>query len=691
LDQVNVVFNEDPTKALWSLLAENWKELKSRTPGNMEVYARRIQGVNTVKFEQVSIVHRRNSDDFQEVKAFKDYNEYKSDFGRSISFNATYSLNPNVNFSAGQDQAELGQYPFSKFSNSDILPFDRATLDKFAALPIIGIFEPRGWSYYSFTTDSKYSQGGKDFAIISFEPNSNSEGWKGRLKANLSSGRVLFIEAQINGLDIVQHYSDSASFYVKNQNWSWAQGEERFEQVVHRINVFSPAAIKNRSLVAVLPEQQLNDISYWEAFRPESKEIDRWTSKQDSIIRYLNSDEYLDSADAVYNEFHWYEPLVSGIGYRKRSKGINYYLSPLIAQVNVFGVGGTRWTPAGIYSKRFSNYEQLNISLRANYGLKNNDLKGALDLGYTYAPLHNGSIHLKFGNDYQQITQSVDLGGLFLRSNYIEKTFAEAYHRYEWFNGFYTRLGFEYSKRESIEGLDLSSDLFNPLTPIEPFETYTVAQLGAELLIRPFQRYYLKGRQKIVLASKWPDIRITIKQGIPRFLNSDVRYTKYEFNIEDMMRWGAPGETFYVFSSGGFLNDPSTVRFIEHKWFRGGDYFLLTHPIYTFQALPRTFASPEVYFTGNFMHHFNGFFLSRIPVIRNFNMNVACGGAALALPQSDRYHLEAFAGLEKKVQLWDTPSRIGAYYVFLPFDAAPGFRFKLGMDMKNTFLDRWNF
>ena len=128
------------------------------------------------------------------------------------------------------------------------------------------------------------------------------------------------------------------------------------------------------------------------------------------------------------------------------------------------------------------------------------------------------------------------------------------------------------------------------------FETYTVAQLGAEILIRPFQRYYLKGRQKIVLSSRWPDFRLTFKQGIPDILGSNVRYTKYEFQVEDMVRWGAPGESFYNLISGGFLNDPSTVRFIEYKWFRGGDFLLFTNPLFTMQSLPETFASPEVYF-----------------------------------------------------------------------------------------------
>jgi len=333
----------------------------------------------------------------------------------------------------------------------------------------------------------------------------------------------------------------------------------------------------------------------------------------------------------------------------------------------------------------------LSVTGRLNYGLTNADTKGTLGATYTYAPLRNASWTVNIGNDYQQITQSVDLTGLFARSNFIEKTFAEVYHRFEWFNGFYTRLGFEYSKRESIENLDLGNDIFGSLTPPQPFETYTVGQVSAEILIRPYQRYYLKGRQKIVLSSKWPDFRIVFKQGIPNLLNSDVRYSKYEFIVEDYVPSNRIGFSHYRVASGGFLNDPSTVRFIEYKWFRGGDYFLYTHPLYTFQNLPETFATPEVYFMANATHHFEGFLLNRVPLIRRLKLNVAMGASMLSIPSRSLMHLETYVGAERKMKLWDQPVRWGMYYGLLPNDMNPGYRIKIGMDFKDTFLDRWNF
>jgi hypothetical protein len=70
---------------------------------------------------------------------------------------------------------------------------------------------------------------------------------------------------------------------------------------------------------------------------------------------------------------------------------------------------------------------------------------------------------------------------------------------------------------------------------------------------------------------------------------------------------------------------------------------------------------------------------------------LAAGFSALYLPSSDFSHLETYVGLERKVRLWQTPTRFGVYYLMSPADANPGFRVKIGVDVKDTFRDRWNF
>ena len=228
---------------------------------------------------------------------------------------------------------------------------------------------------------------------ISFAPKS-TKGWKGTMVIGGNDFRVRSIKASYGDIYIEQEYSSKGSFYTKNFIWRFSQTEYR--QDVISVNTISKPKKNSPMMVAYIPEAANTDPDYWQQYRSIDPEVDARTRKQDSLIRYLNSDEYLDSADAVYNEFHWYEPLVSGVGYRKRSKGTFFYYSPLIGQWNFVGIGGTRWTPAFIGSKRFSNYQSVEGQFVPNYGFLNNDLK-SLSIGFieiNYYPLPRQGIVL---------------------------------------------------------------------------------------------------------------------------------------------------------------------------------------------------------------------------------------------------------------------------------------------------------
>ena len=650
LNQVTIIDGQDPAKALVRSLIKVYAKMDRLKPSNLKRYSRQYSGDYKTIFEQLDFLYFSGKDCFQEVEAYKDYEEKRQEFGASIQAGIDIDMSPGFDFNEDQPEGTFGKYPLTSFQNTSWTPLSRSVLSAYYAHPIPGLLVIGALQNYSFSIESEQFIDGRDIIVLNFEPKNDRIGWTGSASINSTEFKVESITATIEDIEIKQEFAKDNLWYVHSMLFSWSSGSNHYESKVVAVNVDIQRSVKNKMMVASVPEEQELRNDFWSTYRPKSEALDAWTARQDSLIRYLNSDVYLDSADAVYNAFHWYEPLVSGVGYRKRSKGTYFYFAPLIGQWNFVGIGGVRWMPSIVVGKRFSNYQSIKLSSNVNYGFLNNDLKGSLDLEYTYAPLHNGSVSFTMGDEYDQITQSIDLAGIFARSNFIRKTFIESYHRYEWINGFYTRLGLEYSQRESIEDLqfaDWTNGLFGARNQPASFETYTVAQLGIEILIRPFQRYYLKGRQKIVLSSKWPDFKFTLKQGIPDIFGSDVSFTKYEMLIEDMLRFGKVGTSFYRLGSGGFLNDASTVRFIEHKWFRGGDYFLFTNPLYTYQTLDSTFASPSVYGTGSFMHHFDGWFLNKIPVLRKLKLGTAIGAAFLAVPNENVYHLESFVGLER--------------------------------------------
>ena len=491
LNQVTIIDGQDPAKALVRSLIKVYAKMDRLKPSNLKRYSRQYSGDYKTIFEQLDFLYFSGKDCFQEVEAYKDYEEKRQEFGASIQAGIDIDMSPGFDFNEDQSEGTFGKYPLTSFQNTSWTPLSRSVLSAYYAHPIPGLLVTGALQNYSFSIESEQLIDGRDIIVLNFEPKNDRIGWTGSASINSTEFKVESITATIDDIEVKQEFAKGNLWYVHSMLFSWSSGINHYESKVVAVNVDIQRSVKNKMMVASVPEEQELRNDFWSTYRPKSEALDAWTARQDSLIRYLNSDVYLDSADAVYNAFHWYEPLVSGVGYRKRSKGTNFYFAPLIGQWNFVGIGGVRWMPSIVAGKRFSNYQSIKLSSNVNYGFLNNDLKGSLDLEYTYAPLHNGSVSFTMGDEYDQITQSIDLAGIFARSNFIRKTFVESYHRYEWINGFYTRLGLEYSQRESIEDLQFAewtNGLFGARNQPASFETYTVAQLGIEILIRPFQR-----------------------------------------------------------------------------------------------------------------------------------------------------------------------------------------------------------
>ena len=192
---------------------------------------------------------------------------------------------------------------------------------EYASSPIAGIMDRNALSHYTFEIVARWESDSSEHVTLFFTPRRNRTGWAGQVEVDTRDYRINQFEGAIGDMEILQHFSTKDLFYVDHQKLSWANGAQHVEFWLTEVNRIPTMTDKPRNLVAIIPNQEVQDSDFWVQYRPQDDKLDAWTARQDSIIRYLNSDEYLDSADAVYNEFHWYEPLVSGVGYRKRSAG----------------------------------------------------------------------------------------------------------------------------------------------------------------------------------------------------------------------------------------------------------------------------------------------------------------------------------------------------------------------------------
>ena len=700
---------EDPAYAMIRAMRDNrraWRKADQSYVGDLYSTGFKRNESDALTFEQLSTLNWMSNDVYQQVLGYKNYRSTLGYAGEEITieFGGEYSFNNNFQVPEAREADKVKEH--EQFTRYYIDPFIAGTAHEEALRTITGLATFNSTTAYDFRLDYSYMKDSLTYHVIAVKPKTATGGWVGELV--ILDGEFIPVTLNLQLSD----QTKARSLYV---SWAWEFSTEepwlptKFKRItgegateyvlLANITNWRIEKIELESKNQVLwfsEDYELVKQEVWADHRPEALNEKRgeWANYQDSIIRYYNSDHYLDSIDAIYNKFHWYEPLIGGMGWRKRSKGNRIWVNSITGQWNFIGIGGTRWTPVVIGSKRFNDESSLSVFGNLNYGFLNQDLKGSLHLGYTYDPKHNGELKLSFGDEYMPITQSIDITGMFARSNYIRKTFVTLGQRREWFNGFYSQVSLEYSTRRSIEGLEFSQwsqDLFGERNQPEPFDTYTVTQVGLDILYRPFQRYYMKGKRKIVLSSDWPDIGFQLYQGLPNVFGSDVAYTKYNVRIEDYMNFKQLGYMNWNLVSGGFLGNTDSIRFIEYKWFRGADYYLFTHPLYTHQTLDSTFASPKPYIQGYGIHHFDGYFLGRIPFLKRLKLGTAIGFSTLIQPTADVYFMEMYVGVERVFKLWGESVRYGIYRPIAPYHQPDGFRFKIGIDVRDSFWDRWNY
>ena len=451
------------------------------------------------------------------------------------------------------------------------------------------------------------------------------------------------------------------------------------------------------------------DSTYWASTRPiqlKTTELE-YIQIQKRIEDYESSEHYLDSVDAAYNKVTFWDITLNGVGFRNRFKEQSIYINPVLEGLKFLGVGGFRYGVGGSYSKTFDNTQSIKVSPKIDYGFKNKDLKGQLGFEYTFLPLHFGSVKIEGGDVYDLITTQTSVIDLFGRNNYVRNQFIDVSHRREIINGLYGRLKFSYSDRQSIESLKLASwvdqvgqfiasdTILNQFygnfnQPVE-FERYKVSIIELRLQYRFKQKYIIRGNKKLIVGTEYPEIEFTYKKGIPGLFNSEVDFDFVEARVSDEINFGNYGNSKWSMTTGSFLRQVD-LRFIENKFFRGSDFSWFANPLYYHQTLDSTFYTSNPYLQAFYIHHFNGFFLNKIPLINKLKFESVVGASLLSIQDISYTHAEFFIGVERKFKIKNQYFKYGFYYTGRFNTASTAiFKFKIGFDYFNSFTNSWSY
>ena len=414
----------------------------------------------------------------------------------------------------------------------------------------------------------------------------------------------------------------------------------------------------------------------------------------DSIEKLKKSDKYIKFQDSLKNKFSGIEFVFTGIDHYQTSKGIKWKIDPLIKQARVFGIGGYRHALGGQLVKEFQNKNELFVNAIINYGFQNRDLLSNGTFKYTYAPKKFAQFKMSGGRKYQMLTFMQNISAIFSRGNFVENNYIEIGHFFEVYNGLFFDLNIKYIKRASIAELtlsDWSQDLFGNDNSPELFENYNEFNLKATLSYTPLQKFAINGRKKTIIGSKFPTFHLGWEQGLPNILNSKINYQKLLLGVDNSFKTGLIGTTKIKMWFGKYLTSHN-IELPNYTFFRGTDNYFFSHPLYTFQLLGETHSSLNNYLSINFIHHFHGAIIKKIPFLKKSKLEAVTGGGSLFIKDNNLKHSELYNGLEIPFKIGETQLKFGGYYTVAHSNYSNlSSMVKFGLNVFNPFTNMWAF
>ncbi|WP_165903580.1 DUF5686 and carboxypeptidase regulatory-like domain-containing protein [Hymenobacter gummosus] len=410
------------------------------------------------------------------------------------------------------------------------------------------------------------------------------------------------------------------------------------------------------------------DSAYWASIRPvplTEEEVKDYHLK-DSTEAIRNSKPYQDSLDRIRNKFDLNKFITFGYTYNNSHKKESYHVKPLTTILQYSTVEGTIISPEVTYSRYTDDERRFWLTPTLRYGAAAKLFSPSVEINWQHDAQKLARWQVQVGRTIEnfdpnsQLTPIINTSATLFRNNnyakYYQRRGAEIGYLTELINGLQVRGAVSYFDRRELENStinlirDIPGRAFTPNDPVAdelPGGTGfgRSRALGSEVWLswRPGQRYITRPDGKINLGSRYPTFRLTWRQGwgTP---GSDVRYTFLEAGIRQTVQFGLLGTSSYRLSAGGFLGKPE-LQFMDYRQFSGNRFFAAAD-FTRFQLLDYyRYATCEHFVEGHFDHHFNGFFLNKIPLMRRMKWQEVGSINYLYTPTAGQY-VELGVGIE---------------------------------------------
>jgi len=553
----------------------------------------------------------------------------------------------------------------------------------------ISPISPSSFLYYQFKLLGKFTENAETVYRIQVIPKRNSDPvFSGEIFIAAPSYRIhstqLFLtkESGIEFVDTLQ----IEQLFVPIQDSLWMPASQRLEFAFsamgfrgngHFVTNFMnygidpefPKGFFSKEILKVEEGANKRSQAYWDSIRPTpltQEEIEDYF-KKDSIATLKEQPEYLDSLDRARNKFDPFSYLVSGHSWSRRKKKLNYLISPLLEGVQFNTVEGLVLFNSFTALKNFEKGKSLNSTLDIRYGFSSGKPFFSESLSWrahgptmTVFTLVGGRWIQQFDSSNPVPSLPNTLYTLLDETNHLklfEKQFVRLQAQRELFNGFRVWFKTEYARRLALVNSsdytirDVKDRVFSSNNPLdasgntlafEPHNAWSI-ELNAKIVFA--NEYSSRPDRKINNGSKWPFLNLMLKAGIP-LAGATTQFVESSLSVQDDWNLEMLGKSSWRIR-GGYFFDNTNLYFMDYRHFGGNLLILRISGDLSFQGLPYyEYSTDSKYASGHFVHHFGGWFINKVPLIRKLKLGEYAGLNTLYVPGKLPY-TEYIFGLER--------------------------------------------
>lgn len=353
---------------------------------------------------------------------------------------------------------------------------------------------------------------------------------------------------------------------------------------------------------------------YWDKTRPFEL-----TKKEAGIYQMVDSVKQVPMYKTFFDIVNMFVNFYYVVGYVE--------IGPYYKTYSFNEIEGNRFRVSGRTSNKFS--KKIMFSSFLAYGDKDNRLKYGLGGLYVIKKKPREVLNLDYKSDIEQLGQSPyaltedNLMTSILRRNpnyklTLVKEFS-GYYQKQWYSDFSNKLSFSY--KDIYPSDSIPFNYVSDGSQLNKIRTFSIS-LNTRWL--KDEKFVTGEFDRVSLGSKYPEVNFDITGGIKGLFGSQYNYTKLHFNYYHKFTINPFGYSRFIVDAGKIFG---TVPYPLLQLHEGNETYAFDR--FAFNMMNYYEFASDQYANLTIEHHFQGFFLNRIPLMRRLKWREVATGKFL--------------------------------------------------------------